>query len=118
MNVKAISTALVIAAILNIACLEAKAADSGPRSVRGLEIPVSDSPGVSAPAGTGGIADFGNFFLDLFERFGLFGAVYPVNMGSAHLGLMADVMWHYSMDADRTPATMGLVGTLGELSRA
>jgi hypothetical protein len=43
------------------------------------------------------------------ERFGLFAAVYPVNLGPVHLGVFADAMWHYDIDFGRSPSTVGYV---------
>lgn len=74
----------------------------------GLEIPFIEAPGLSPPPSNPSVAgEFGNFFIDLLERFGLSAGVYPVTLGKVHLGLRVDAMWHYDVDTDRTPSIVG-----------
>lgn len=73
-----------------------------------VQMPLFDAPGISAPASTStALGSFGNFFANLYERLGVYAALYPVNAGPLHIGAALDAMWHYDIDVDRTPALVG-----------
>lgn len=84
------------------------AARADTRIYLGIQFPVFESPALSVPPANPGIAaEFGNFFTDLFERFGGRIAIYPISASSVRLGVAGDFMWHYDIETSRAPTIMG-----------